>query len=617
MRVSGELRKPQALYVAVNLDAIEDLPGSEQEKEAFNLAYGEERRAQEELLKKFNYPAVDDLPPEWKELVYAPLQVPLKDSDKMEELEHLTGEAMLGEIERLAEYEWSQYELTFEQMTALKLFKQRQWQTKKAYLMLTATELARREISPHTKSCEEILHKANVESHLEEVYANENAWFKKNMDGQLTSWKLNVTGFDREEVRENIRHNIIAAVSDELSTIPRRTSSANGEFSAVKEQISPEAISVKITECITRLKAEGIKAKPARELDELFYSSVAGEAGNTPSIRQVLVSQSTAAFKEALDRTDKVINGFYFIRREGHKQIKPIGLEQIIALRDELSRKAGLVAIGKEEGIEESIKTKETIEHHYQELMRAIHWVGFDATTMGGPGTECEESFNRVCDIMREVISIPENRKARANRVGQISWENDEKSKDPKIANTFLKKHPFTKAVQKRLVEEKKNGGARAAISGVFRLGWKEKPEERKGAKKSSRPPVSDSSIYKPISVALADAVQIKATAVTNSQSLQRAVHEAKNALERQQYSDEAMKLCQVPPKEKTKLDQANTEPDQASTTLYDECMDEILQQLLAWYKQYSDQVQEHSQREQRRIHKQAQLMQVPMGLAY
>ena len=600
MRASGDLRKPQSLYVVVNLDALEDLPGSEKEKTAFNSAFEQESNAQKKLVELF--PKENgDLPPEIRELVYRPLQVPLQDDEDMAKVENLTERAMVGEIDRLADNEWSRLDMKPDQVEALKSFKKSQWRTKKAYLMLTAGELARREVSPHTKSCERVLHKANVESHIEEVYASESAWLQLGLGGQLTTFKLNAAGFDNDEIKEITRRKIITAVGEELRAIPRRISTAGGNLGAVNGQISSGPMNQEITDCVTRLKDGGIKTKPWQALDEPAFDLMDGST-KPLTVRQVLVGESTKAFNEALKRTNEVIDNFYFTRKEGHKKIKPVGLEQIVALRDELENKAKLVAKGKQAGVDEAIKTQQTIEHHYQELMRAICWVGFDATTMG-QGTECEKPFNRVCDIMRPVIDIPDNRKATTTRVGQMSWNRDTKFKGPHLQDSFLNKAEFNDAIKKRLEDENTDSGFRVNVSAVFRLGWKEKPLEKKGSKKVPKAAVSDGGTFKPVSVSLSDATKVKPEVVTNSQPLFQAVRDAVNAKDRQQRSDEAMKLCQKAPGTNVKL--------------YEKCMDEILQQLLDLYAQYSVGVQKYSRREQERILQQTQLMQAPMFKAY
>ena len=590
MRASGDLRKPQALYVVVNLDAVDELPGNEQEKDKFKAAYKEERDALEKVAEQFKC-TVDKLTPELKELLNTPLQVPLQDDENPSEMERLTEEAMIDEVDRLAENKWPRNKMTFEQISALRSFKILQWQAKKAYLMLTAGELARREISPHTQSCEKVLHKANVESHLEEVFADENAWLKNGMGGQLSKCELSATGFDSDEVRDIVRRKIIVAVSDEISTIPRRASDADGDLGAVSKQISPGPVSQEITDRITRLKDEGIKTMPRQELDEPACDLVTTGGGKVPSIRQVLVSESSKSFEEALKRTDQVIKGFYFTKRGSSQKYKPIGIEQIVALRDELNRKARLVAQGKPSGVEEALKTRETIEKHYQELMRAISWVGFDGT-MIGQGSECEEAYSRVCDLMRPVIDIPEKRRATAHGVGKIRWEPDDKFKGKEFEDSFLKKYSFKDAVETRLAEEKDKLGSKVNINTVYRLTWKE-PSSTKHR----------SSDYSTVRAPLSDTTRVRQTAILNAQNLDKAVREAKNAKDRQHRNDEAMNLCQ-------RAQGTNTE-------LYEECMEEILQQLLVYYEQYSALAQEQSRLEQERIHQQSQLMQIPMIAVY
>ena len=568
------------------------LSGSDEEKEEFRKFYEHECDALEKVAETFNCD-IDDLPSGLNELVHAPLQVPLQDSEDMQELASLTDRAMTGELNRLAEQEWSRRGMTSDQIEALRTFKKHQWRTKKAYLMLTASELARREVSPHTKSCEVQLHKANVESHLEEVFADESIWLKNGMGGQISKCELTAARFDDDEIRDITRRKIIAAVGDELSTIPRRISTAGGESKAINEQISPEAMSKEIATRIQQLKDNGVTTKSWRELDEIAYRLVTTGSTQVPTIRKALVSESTKAFDEAIKITDQVISGFYLTRKGNKQQIRPIGYEQIIKLGDELKAKAKLVSEGEGKGVDEALKTRETIEKHYQELMRAISWVGFDGTDFGR--NECDEAFDRVCRLMKPVIDIPDGRKASTHNVGKLKWEPDAEFKGKGLEESFLARYSFSEAVKERLKQDEKKFGSKVKVNvnAVYRLIWK----ERKSSKSTRLPE------YGAVRVPLSETTTVKASAIPNAQRLDLAVREAENALKRQQRSDEAMKLCQKAP--------------DTDTQLYENCMDEVLQQLLGWYAEYSAEVKKKSLREQERIHQQSQLMQVPMVQAY
>ena len=591
MRASGDLRKPQALYVAVNLDAMKQLPGSGNEKESFFSAYQKESGAMATLSEKFECD-VDDLAPELKELVHTPLQVPLQDSEDMAELERLTESAMIDEVERLAGEEWVQHDLTFEQMEALKSFKQHQWRTKKAYLILTASELARREVSLHTQSCETALHKANVESHLEEIFANEHAWLKSGMGGQLSKFELSTSGFSNEQFRNIVQRRILKAVGDELSDLSRRTSTASGNLKAINDQISSGLMTQQITERLTRLKEDQNKVVASEGLGGSDGTLLNSGFNYVQTANQALVSESKKAFDEAIKRTDEVIHEFYATKVGSSQKIMPIGLEQIVALRDELDKKAGLVKKGQSAGIEEAKRSKQTIEHHYKELMRAVAWVGFDGLIINA--NDCDETFRRVCGLMKSVVDIPENRKAKAQNVGQPTWEKDEKFKTKEFADSLLKLRSFQESAGLYLKQQNKSAQNRVNVKGIHRLAWKEEVVPKQGAHSPEK--VSYKSVRAPVTHT------VKSTAISNHQSLDKAVQDANNAPQRQRRSEEVMLMRQ--------------KASENDIALFDVSMNEVIQKVLTWYEEYSKGVQEYSRQQQERMHQQSQLMQVPIVLA-
>ena len=584
MRASGDLRKPQALYLAVNLDAIRDLPVKPEDKKQFTDAYEVENKALAEFSERLGV-TPDELTAEQKALIYQPLQITPPDTENVEEMAAKAEEAMTQEVERLADEEWPRHGLTDDQINALKNLKKAQWRAKKACLLLTAAELARREKTAHTKHCETMLHKASIASHLDKVYADEYAWLQSGMDGQVEECTLEQVGFKDRQVKRYVRHNILNAVTRELKAIPRRVVPEKGSVGGVAKieaQISPVLVTEEIKNRVTRLKEEGFNTGEWRVLDEPAYNPVTPKPdAPVPSVREVLVKESVQAFDEAIKRTNGILGRFYVKRTpESSEKIRPIGIEQIEALRDRLQQKAQVIRQADDKGVQEALKSSETIDTYYRDLMRLISWVGFDGLKVVDH-KPCEAPFDAVCKSMEAVMTIPKGFRAKAQNVGKPTWSQDDKFKKM-FEKTDLEGVSFKKSVQHRAQQQTHAVGSAGSTSGVYRLAWK-KELPRGGYKDVFTPPQQ----------------AVKPEAVSNRRALQLAVEKAREALTRQRQGNEARDLCLRAPG--------------TDTALFEQSMDEVLGHVQKCHEQYAAKVMQSSKQEELRMKQQAQLMQVPL----
>ena len=189
MRASNEPRKPQKLYVVVDLDTAKELETNENESvrnaaQAFSQSMKILEQAKgaltEELSCEFRHCS-----PEQQKAIYAPLDIKPEATDMEERSDRAITAALESELDRLAENEWLEAGFTKAQMPFLRAYKQQEWKTRQAYLMMTAAELARREITDHTQHCEALLQGACVDSHLDQVCAAEHGWLQNSMHGSL------------------------------------------------------------------------------------------------------------------------------------------------------------------------------------------------------------------------------------------------------------------------------------------------------------------------------------------------------------------------------------------------------------------------------------------------
>ena len=426
MRASNP-RKNQKLYIAVDVDAAKKLTFSDQTdasvlQKQFSDAHSLLEKTETDLKNSLPY-KFNECTQKQKAAIYTPLHVPPLDSDVKGNIDELMEKTMVAEVSRLSDEVWSKAGFSEEQLEALKNYKRQQWRTKKAWLLLSAAELARREISEHTLMCEKLLQKASVESHLDQVFSEEQAWLHSGVKELQKDFKFDcqapgMKAFANPRVERHVRESVLAEANNRLAAIQRRVSSAGGDIDKVPEQINPDLVTDQIEKQLDDIKKQGVELAVSDEFD-VSCEQLPMEGGHHPSIREAITRESVKSLDEAIQQVNKVIQSL------PHRGV--IGMKKLEELRDQLVVSRKKVTEKSMDGIAEAIATPQRINEVYRSLAERLQWIGLDPNKFGN--SFCQGTYLRhALESARKIFKVPGGYTIATIYSPEKSWDEDFKT---------------------------------------------------------------------------------------------------------------------------------------------------------------------------------------------
>lgn len=243
MRASTEPRDIQQLFVVVDVQAVKQFCETSEEEKRLRKVCSELEVAQTKLLENTGQHQ-EKLKARQRELVNQPLDIP----DSLEEesairkankkkgpeeiqklLEAKLDERIKNELQHLKMVEWSKAGIVGEFAENLARVKELEWQAKKAWVILAAVEMARREHNEDTEHYEQLLDEAQVRSHVSGQLEKEYQWLQDGCGGVCEN--LNFTeklsgniGSERQQqaVVQSFRETTLALMKQSQRRIPEK-----------------------------------------------------------------------------------------------------------------------------------------------------------------------------------------------------------------------------------------------------------------------------------------------------------------------------------------------------------------------------------------------------------
>ncbi len=288
-RASPRPRNPQALYMVVDTGAAEKLTGNSHLAE-FKHQQEHLQTCRTQLQSQLDSP-MKELSEEKKQAIYAPLVVNPPKVENPGELDRRIEEAVDQEITRLRLNEWPKKGFDTNQTDRLADFKKAEWLAKKEYLLMTSEELARREISEHTKECEALLQEAQVESYLEQELAIEEDWMKTGVSAAMGNFTFSSDALGRLPVNyqssQFAAELLKAGIISHMKTVPRRQSSHSGTIQGIEEDLNSEQIKAEIKRGVSELREGSV---PVLGLNYIKDSQIRLEAESRKQSRQAIAN---------------------------------------------------------------------------------------------------------------------------------------------------------------------------------------------------------------------------------------------------------------------------------------------------------------------------------------
>lgn len=406
-RGSTDLRKLQDLFIGIDESSIDKLDIDKKLKEAFKKS-SEGLASSKEALEGKLGSFIENSSSAQQAVIHSALifDVPATSEKDLNSLE----DGLNKELDRLAKTEWIAAGFNSDQCSALKEYKSNQFHKKFAALRAIAAELANRERSEQLEGYEEQLQAAKIDSELERVYSEEEAWLKSGMAGKLKEFELPELAEENlssDTTKGFIRQGIITESQRILSSIPRRTIEHPGDLDRLEDQIATEKVEGDLEAKFKKLAEKGFELPSMNELD-LPVPDFKNLDGTKMTTRQKLQAESIALHEKALESVKIVISMF--------KEKTPVGLSLLIDKSNELKERIKLIEGVSDEGVEAALNTPPFLNNYYKEVFKTSHDVGLDASSHGVASNL--ETLKKVAAHLLEVIDIGSNYKPRKANKG-------------------------------------------------------------------------------------------------------------------------------------------------------------------------------------------------------
>ncbi|WOG26479.1 hypothetical protein [Endozoicomonas sp. 8E] len=346
-RDSKDLHKAQRVFMAVDLDAVKDIKGADEQKEAFAQALNaldESMQAEENLFPE----GIDNASSALKKVVEQTVTFPVQKSEEGESGYLQSLPQIRAQLAEMAKKEWAELGLSPEAFQELIELKVRQWVCKNAWLELVAVDIASREKSHHTLSCEKELMQARTNSHLDRVYAAEHHWLNDEAVSLVDGLDLKAAGIPTEAVPV-VTRTLKSEVTRFLKSTERRFVLPGTYQEDLLETADAKPMRERLSGYFKQLKSEGIKLDGKDMVSET---------------NKKLIRESDAALEEALTRITELHN---VVKSLNDKALGAKLFEDIMASLQASRRK--LSGGG---GAREAMQTEATIRRAYSDMMKAV-----------------------------------------------------------------------------------------------------------------------------------------------------------------------------------------------------------------------------------------------------
>ena len=374
MRASNELRSPQTLLLAVDMDALDQVREGAEKKA---LTEARKKMQQEWEVLEASMPS-GDCSHEQMSCINSPLSLtPPEPGSLPEAVEH----RLEQELDRLSETHWLQAGLSDDQIGALRKYKKAEWTTKKALLELTAVELARREVTSHTTACETLLSEARVNSCLEYEAALEEDWLKSMGVRTAGTYQLPdslTRKYSDPRVHLEIEKRFRSAAQNGIRAIPRRKVEGATSVDGMPDFIDPERTKEMIRSNMEVLRRNGLKSGG---LDEL--------AVEMESLKQ----EGLARLREALGRVERLVTIL--------SETTSYGLQSLKKLKTDIAQDIERVEKGKEE---DTLNAEDMTRRAYKKMFTGVLQVGIGQKSTGEAIKS--KAFLDVKSVMEEVFDV-------------------------------------------------------------------------------------------------------------------------------------------------------------------------------------------------------------------
>ncbi|KEQ19768.1 hypothetical protein [Endozoicomonas numazuensis] len=346
-RDSKDLHKAQRVFMAVDLDAVKDIKGADKEKETFNQALQE---MNESLQMKENlFPeGIDKAPSALKKVVEQTVSIPIQNSEEGARGYSASIPQVKEKLRALGTKEWAELGLSPEAFQELVMLKTRQWICKNAWLELVTVDIANREKSHHTLSCERELMQARTNSHLDKVYAQEHRWLNDEGVSLVDGLKVGAQGIPREAVPV-VTNTLKAEVKGFLQSVERRVVQPGVDHEDLVEKADAKVMRERLIGYFSRLKREGIKLDGKDMVSET---------------NQKLIAESMVSLKEAHSRIEAL---YTIVDKLGDRASGKESFKVIINKLEE-----SMIRLRTSSGSEEAMRTEAIIESAYSSMMDAV-----------------------------------------------------------------------------------------------------------------------------------------------------------------------------------------------------------------------------------------------------
>ncbi|WP_422410631.1 MULTISPECIES: hypothetical protein [unclassified Endozoicomonas] len=379
-RDSKDLHKAQRVFMAVDLDAVKDIKGADVQKEAFIQALNaldESMQAEENLFPE----GIDNASPALKKVVEQTVTLPVQKTEEGESGYLQSLPQIRAQLAEMAKKEWAELglsEAAFQELIELKV---RQWVCKNAWLELVAVDIASREKSHHTLSCEKELMQARTNSHLDKVFAREHHWLNDEGVSLVDGLDLKAAGIPTEAVPV-VTRTLKSEVTRFLKSTERRFVLPGTYQEDLLETADAKPMRERLSGYFKELKSEGIKLDGKDMVSET---------------NKKLIRESDVALEEALTRVTELHN---VVKSFNDKALGAKLFEDIMASLQASRRK--LSGAG---GAREAMQTEATIRRAYSDMMKAVMKV----IVYQIKPADLEALEKRMMDVITQCVDLDHN----------------------------------------------------------------------------------------------------------------------------------------------------------------------------------------------------------------
>lgn len=376
-RASPDLRKPQQMFIAVDMKAIEQMEGSDT-KERFKSAH---KKAQEKKILAQQMLSQSSSA-ELRKAIKTPLFVGTSKAQVGKKGAGTWEKTVQDELERLKQSEWASLDLSEPELKALADYKKAEWECRAAWFELLAQEVAGCESDEYTKECESLLKEARVNSYVNQTYADEKAWLQGSAQ-QVVATTPEPAG-DKVQVKDPVVQKymmatVVGAVQTGLAAMPRKVVPGSMTVDKLMDAVDPAQSRERIQSYFESLRKEGVQGERVDKLVE---------------VRPKLYQESLKELRAARDKLAGLARLF--------DDPNLYGKEHIDKLIKGLDKRIEVIVEGRERSDKAAVKSFEAIDTAYHELMASLPKFAFYYNTGEPAIREKMQKINEQLQLMVE-----------------------------------------------------------------------------------------------------------------------------------------------------------------------------------------------------------------------